>query len=252
MARNLQLAGTYVGDVPAPFAFIRTSASDAMAEMVGLLRAQPEATPVILGDEASAASHFEIILDGDRPTPEETMSLVANTTSTALMDEADATIHASLKAWYAKKGKAPPAQGTRLPRGPWPEDVFPHQVPLTLVDPETGKPKGEVLIGVFNTSKSWEVPAYLRFGSWNGCPSPAIHTALGREWAASHGARLIVNTRDVIEYEISKPIMERAEAIKVAEHQFRYCEDIVMQGAGSIDALAAKLMGARYWYFWWD
>lgn len=34
--------------------------------------------------------------------------------------------------------------------------------------------------------------------------------------------------------------------------QYRYCIDIVDQGVTSVSALAAILMEAPYWYFWWD
>ncbi|WP_414650247.1 DUF4253 domain-containing protein, partial [Duganella sp.] len=34
--------------------------------------------------------------------------------------------------------------------------------------------------------------------------------------------------------------------------QYLYCADIVDQGTESIEALAATLLNARVWYFWWD
>ena len=38
----------------------------------------------------------------------------------------------------------------------------------------------------------------------------------------------------------------------LAREQFAYCDDIVTQGVGSIDALADGLRGSKSWYFWWD
>ena len=34
--------------------------------------------------------------------------------------------------------------------------------------------------------------------------------------------------------------------------QFAYCPDIVDQGAGTLEALAAVLVNASVWFFWWD
>jgi hypothetical protein len=38
----------------------------------------------------------------------------------------------------------------------------------------------------------------------------------------------------------------------IALQQFAYCPDIVLQGTETIDRLAAGLLEARYWFFWWD
>jgi hypothetical protein len=76
--------------------------------------------------------------------------------------------------------------------------------------------------------------------------------AIAREWGERYGARLIANTSDVIEFEVERPISSRDEALAVAELQYRYCSDIVLQGTGTIEALAASLVGAKYWFFWWD
>ncbi len=65
-------------------------------------------------------------------------------------------------------------------------------------------------------------------------------------------ARASSNTPNVIEYEIASPVGSREEALTLAEQQYRYCRDIVRQGTGTIDTLAAMLLGSRYWLFWWD
>ena len=57
---------------------------------------------------------------------------------------------------------------------------------------------------------------------------------------------------DVIEMRVERPPSTREAAFAVAEEQFAYCSDIVLQGTGSISALAATLMNGTAWYFWWD
>jgi len=33
---------------------------------------------------------------------------------------------------------------------------------------------------------------------------------------------------------------------------YSYCPDIIDQGVGTLEALAADLMAGHWWYFWWD
>jgi hypothetical protein len=44
----------------------------------------------------------------------------------------------------------------------------------------------------------------------------------------------------------------RGEALELAREQYSYCSDIVDQGVGTLNALAAALMENDWWYFWWD
>jgi hypothetical protein len=39
---------------------------------------------------------------------------------------------------------------------------------------------------------------------------------------------------------------------QLAQEQYAYCEDIVEQGTGSLANLAATLLDAPTWHFWWD
>jgi hypothetical protein len=55
-------------------------------------------------------------------------------------------------------------------------------------------------------------------------------------WQAKYGEEIVCVIAYVIE----------------AREQFSYCSDIVTQGAGTIDALAATLYNGKSWYFWWD
>lgn len=110
----------------------------------------------------------------------------------------------------------------------------------------------EVLIGLIPTPRSYEVPAYLRFGGWNECPPPEIHVALARQWNERFGARLVVNTSDVMEFELERPVATIEEARELVPVLYSYCNDIIDQGVGSREALARTLHRGRFWYFWWD
>jgi hypothetical protein len=109
-----------------------------------------------------------------------------------------------------------------------------------------------VLIAKVPTARAYEVPAYLKYGNWNANPEASIHVALWKKWQAEYGAEILCVSGDVIEATVSRPPLEKEECYKLAREQFAYCEDIVTQGVGSIDALAATLRKGMSWYFWWD
>jgi hypothetical protein len=112
--------------------------------------------------------------------------------------------------------------------------------------------KDEVLIGLVPTNLGWQVPAYLRFGGWNDCPSPEEHTRIHRSWEADYGSQVVVVTSSTIETGVSRPPTTRSAAIALAQQHFDYCADIVKQGTGTVGALAGDLLDAPFWYFWWD
>lgn len=59
-------------------------------------------------------------------------------------------------------------------------------------------------------------------------------------------------THDVAELLVERPPKDRQVALALAEEQFIYCSDIVLQGTESIEALAVGLVGGSAWFFWWD
>jgi hypothetical protein len=253
MSFDIKPAGHELAYGHAPFPFVIADGASAMATFAGLCAGWQDASPVIWGNGEEASRLFELY--GEEPTNTASASVAASQGRSAaqLMDAHVAARRESLAAWYAKRGESVPDEAEiAAPRGAWPRDVYPHQVPLSLIDVATGRPKDQVLIGLIPTARPWEIPAYHGFGDWNECPSPSIHVAIAREWAERYGARLIANTSDVIEFEVERPISSREEALSVAELQYRYCSDIVHQGTETLDGLAASLVGARYWFFWWD
>lgn len=126
-----------------------------------------------------------------------------------------------------------------------------RQVAALDVVPGTTRPPASVWIALLPCREPWEVPAVLGYGGWNGCPMPAEHVAVFREWYARHGAEPLVMGSDTVEL-LVRPIEESAEAKRVAIEQYAYCSDIVDQGVGTVEALASGLLDASVWFFWWD
>lgn len=85
----------------------------------------------------------------------------------------------------------------------------------------------------------------MKYGGWNACPPPEVHVAVWRQ-------ELVSAQRGTLEFSVVDQPADREAAVKLAMEQYRYCIDIVDQGVTSVSALAAILMEAPYWYFWWD
>jgi hypothetical protein len=163
-----------------------------------------------------------------------------------------AAIIANLEATLAPRDAVPEA-----PEEPWPERVRPNNdfiIPYDPYDPR--KLLAELAVALVPTQTSWHVPVLLHFGGFNACPFPAEHAALLRHWEGRYGAEVVSMAHDTIELLVARPPKERVEALGLASLQLSYCSDLdqVLYGTkGPLrPALAARLLGAKVWYFWWD
>ncbi len=250
---DLTPAGSALGYGVAPFPFFSVVGRDAVAAVDALRTSYQDATPVIWGDADDAARLFEIFGDDTAPAASDTLRAAEARTAAQLLELWRDGIRAGIAEYERSRGRSPAEWSEpEPPSGDFPNNVVPHGAPLSIIDFASRAPKEKVLIGLIPTARAWEVAAYHKFGGWNDCPPPAAHVAIAREWSERYGARLIANTADVLEFEVDRPITNRDEAIALALEQFRYCADIVYQSAGTVDALAGHLLGARYWYLWWD
>lgn len=136
--------------------------------------------------------------------------------------------------------------------GEWPTGQVEPQNLLAHLNILTGEPQPVVYIAMIPTPRSYEIPAYLKYGAWNACPSPEEHVAILRYWYERYGIELYSSTSDVIECVVARPPQNRESAMALAREQFLYCTDIVTQGVGSIANLASILLNGKCWYFWWD
>jgi len=134
--------------------------------------------------------------------------------------------------------------------GEWPDQA--DALKSFTIPMERGRPKPAVTIGLFPVKDGWQVPAYFNFGGWNECPAPDGHVLMMKYWQEKYGAELVGMNGDVIEMYVTRPPSTREEALALAEEQYLYCEDIVLQGTETIQNLAAGLLGNHLWYFWWD
>ncbi|MDG3006363.1 DUF4253 domain-containing protein [Paludisphaera mucosa] len=136
--------------------------------------------------------------------------------------------------------------------GEWPEGEIEKSGIGLHIDLMTGKIKPEVYLGLVTIDEPWQLPAVLNYGGWNDCPFPEVHAAFHRAWFRRYGAEIVGASHDVVECLVARPPQTQDAAMDLAWEQYWYCSDIVDQGCGTIANLAATLLDAPVWYFWWD
>lgn len=193
--------------------------------------------PVLLGSDEDLEMHQENLEEA-----EEVSSHTLIRAATGL----------DVQVWLKEQGDASEVDL----QGAWPDRVPAERDPdaeFTIpTDILTRKPFPAVHLALVPTRVGWEVPAYLRFGGWNACPQPEEHLALWRYWGERYGAEIVGISHDVVEATVSRPPTDRESALALAREQYLYCDDIVSQGCGSLNVLAALLLRRSTWYFWWD
>lgn len=139
------------------------------------------------------------------------------------------------------------------PQGEWPDEDFDSAEEYYYTLHYRYEPAPiTMLIGLVPTFNPWEAPTLLGFSGPNGCPTPAEHSSVLRSWFERYGAEPIIVTRDVLELRVVRPPLSPEAALELAQQQFAYCDDIVYQGTGTLEALAGTLVGTPTWYFWWN
>jgi hypothetical protein len=153
---------------------------------------------------------------------------------------------------FLEKVLAQPEPFRGLDREDWLGDERGAVFEFVAWDLAVDEDRRPVSVGLFPTAAGWEVPAWWKFGGWNHTPQAHESVAVLRYWHERYGAEVLRLTNDTLELAVDRPPKTREEALLLAKEQFYYCPDIITQGEGSLDSLAARLLGGEGWYFWWD
>jgi hypothetical protein len=219
-----------------PFKVHQVPGSEALAKLAELAAAGG-GFPVILGDAEKCERMQETFEMNDGRTVEQAIDAARK------IDPAN---------WFVERQASDP-EYYDLEEGDWPQgDPGPAHSLTSHRDVLTGEPFAEVNIGVIAAAEAWMVPCHLRIGGWNECPSAEEHAAIFKYWGDKFGATVACIADDVIEMTVTRPPSTRDEALELAKEQYLYCADIVDQGTESVEALAAALVNAEFWFFWWD
>lgn len=71
-------------------------------------------------------------------------------------------------------------------------------------------------------------------------------------WRRRFGTTVVGAGFATLHVSVAAPPADLAEALPVAAELFAFCPDIVWQGAGNLEFLAERIVGAATWAFWWD
>lgn len=115
----------------------------------------------------------------------------------------------------------------------------------------TDKNKTLILVNV-PVNEPWKVFAWIPFGGWNECPDTEDMMAICKYWYDKYKAVPAVISSDELQIYVASPVNNIDTALKIAEEQYAFCNDIVDQGVETIKALASTLINSNVWYFWWD
>jgi hypothetical protein len=143
-------------------------------------------------------------------------------------------------------------QGFKPDIGEWPQYVPPAPELTLAYDIRTGQPLEKLYLALIPSDEWATVPAHLLWGGWNACPDPEYHVAAFRSWRRRFDTELVGIGGDTLNLKVGRRPATRDAAMELAREQYLYCNDIVDQGLGSLEALAASLMEADWWFFWWD
>jgi hypothetical protein len=216
-----------------PCELIKVSGSKALSTYQ-TLKANTDFIPVILGDYDDISSITEAWI-------------YITESFEQLLEQAETL---DTEEWFSKRQAQDP-EYYDLTAGAW-QDFSPANDICAHLNVLTGKPKDEIYIALVPVAQSWMIPAYLKIGDWNDCPTATEHAAIFKYWHEHYGITVASITRDVIELEVQRPPVTKQQALQLAAQQFIYCPDIVYQGTETIAALAATLLNGRVWFFWWD
>lgn len=136
-------------------------------------------------------------------------------------------------------------------QGEWPAATAPMSLGAHQ-DVLSHKPLPTVYIARIPTPHPWEVPAYLKYGGWNSCPTAEQQVAVFKYWHERYGIEIYAIVDAVLECQVARPPRTREEAMALAREQCHFCSDIVLQGTGTIANFGGALIDSPAWYFWWD
>lgn len=199
--------------------------------------------PVLVGDEHGMLSDLG---PEEYPTPAETLK------KAAAIDVDGWLAHMYRDSFQEIDEKGNPVEREESDEArEWPEDVE-RLSEITTPYTMEGEPREDLAILLLPTREAWRASAYLAFTAWNYDIMPEHHVAVHKRWHEKYGAELVACGGDTLEFRVANPPRTREEALALAREQAGYCPDIVLQGVETVEGLAATILNAPVWFFWWD
>ena len=119
-----------------------------------------------------------------------------------------------------------------------------------IVNDETGSTL-PLLLAEVPVEQPWQVLAWFPFGGTNVCPAAEHIVSVAKYWFERYGAVPAVIAHGIIEFALSKPVVEE-DSLPLAKEHYAFCSDMFDQGVGTINAWADVLRKSTVWFFGWD
>jgi hypothetical protein len=199
---------------------------DGLLDTLERLRAErPGFLPVALGDDSELDAAKET-WDADDRSPETILAAAAK--------------QKPLSADVEARRRDPEED---LEVGTWPAEL-----PSYVESLHQFEGLDQVHVVLLPVSDPADAVACLKFGDFNGAPTPERHVAIHRAWQAAYGARLVACTHDTLTLRVDRGPATPEEALALAREVYAYADFDL----NDYSELAADLMVTRLWVFWWD
>jgi hypothetical protein len=241
-----QAAGRKQAIAAFPYERVAVPGSKALEEWRKLRSAGP-GWPVIVGDETELGVVAEQFSRND-PASNPMASLPDRSVAQILEAARKVRLPDDLRRWHGTEtGEADsPPQGSLTEPPATPRDG------PDIIRVLGGGVVPEVFLVLIPTDKSYEVPAYLKWGNWNSCPPPEFHVAMLKSWHERFGVELVGIGGSVMDLLASRLPQTFGEAMLLAEEEYLYCSDSIDQGTGTVSGRAAEFLADPWWDLWWD
>ncbi len=104
-------------------------------------------------------------------------------------------------------------------------------------------------VSVLTTSDPYDALEVMGTNGWNYDISPKMVIARVRQWNKRFGLHLRGVGFDWLEAEFRQ---RPPNMLEFAKEVYEFCPDVVDQGTGTVEALAAEMKRANTVYLWWD
>jgi pimeloyl-ACP methyl ester carboxylesterase len=109
----------------------------------------------------------------------------------------------------------------------------------------------EVALIRIPTPHSWEMPAHLLYGDFDGTPKPEEMVAVAKHWHEKYGAEICGIGGRTLEFRVARPPTRHEDAVQLWREHMLFCE-VEDRLPEDTPHEVASLRTARYWLFVWD
>lgn len=165
-----------------------------------------------------------------------------------------------IAAWMSEQmGRIYPGEIADLKRGDGPVSPIParNEIGYRFLSPYEGElcDSWNILLACIPETEPWKLPAWITPQGGGDTPTAVEQMAFFRRWHEAYGAVPVMVESAAWSLSVERPPTTLAAAEELAWEHFAFCPDCIYElplASNTIHALAAQLLNAKAWHFWWD